>query len=101
MYNRDMKNNGITKYFEEVELTEEYDGYFCNVADTTEELLHHARWKCIGFSMFILKKIDIELKIRLYSKAAVNLVNQFKSRNNSNQLILILYFNTCLTLIRF
>lgn len=28
-----MKNNGITEYFEEVELTEEYDGYFCSVAD--------------------------------------------------------------------
>lgn len=28
-----MKNNGITEYFEEVELIEEYDGYFCSVAD--------------------------------------------------------------------
>lgn len=28
-----MKKNGITEYFEEVELTEEYDGYFCSVAD--------------------------------------------------------------------
>lgn len=28
-----MKNNGITEYFEEVELYEEYDGYFCSVAD--------------------------------------------------------------------
>lgn len=28
-----MKNNGITEYFEEVELTEEYDGYFCSVAE--------------------------------------------------------------------
>lgn len=28
-----MKNNGITEYFEEVELTEEYDGYFCSVSD--------------------------------------------------------------------
>ena len=28
-----MKNNGIREYFEEVELYEEYDGYFCSVAD--------------------------------------------------------------------
>ena len=28
-----MKSNGITEYFEEVELYEEYDGYFCSVAD--------------------------------------------------------------------
>lgn len=26
-------NNGITEYFEEVELYEEYDGYFCSVPD--------------------------------------------------------------------
>jgi len=28
-----MKNNGITEYFEDVELEEEYDGYFCSVPD--------------------------------------------------------------------
>ena len=28
-----MKNNGIIEYFEEVELYEEYDGYFCSVTD--------------------------------------------------------------------
>ncbi len=28
-----MKKNGITEYFEEVELEEEYDGYFCRVSD--------------------------------------------------------------------
>lgn len=28
-----MKNNGITEYFEEVELYKEYDGYFCSVSD--------------------------------------------------------------------
>lgn len=28
-----MKNNGITEYFEEVELREEYDGYFCSIAE--------------------------------------------------------------------
>ena len=28
-----MKSNGITEYFEEVELYEEYDGYLCSVAD--------------------------------------------------------------------
>jgi hypothetical protein len=28
-----MKNKGITEYFEEVELNEEYDGYFYSVAD--------------------------------------------------------------------
>lgn len=28
-----MKKNGITEYFEEIELTEEYDGYFCSVAE--------------------------------------------------------------------
>ena len=28
-----MKNNEITEYFEEVELTEEYDGYFCSVSE--------------------------------------------------------------------
>ena len=28
-----MKNNGITEYFENVEITEEYDGYFCSVPD--------------------------------------------------------------------
>ena len=26
-------NNGITEYFEDVELYEEYDGYFCSVPD--------------------------------------------------------------------
>ena len=26
-------NNGITEYFEEVELYEEYDGYFCSIPD--------------------------------------------------------------------
>ena len=26
-------NNGITEYFEDVELYEEYDGYFCSVSD--------------------------------------------------------------------
>ena len=31
-YSIDMKN-GITEYFEEVELYEEYDGYFCSVPD--------------------------------------------------------------------
>lgn len=28
-----MKSNGITEYFEEIELKEEYDGYFCSVAE--------------------------------------------------------------------
>lgn len=28
-----MKNNGITEYFENVEITEEYNGYFCSVPD--------------------------------------------------------------------
>lgn len=28
-----MNKNGITEYFEEVELTEEYDGYFCAVPE--------------------------------------------------------------------
>lgn len=28
-----MKNNGITEHFENVELTEEYDGYFCGVSE--------------------------------------------------------------------
>lgn len=28
-----MKNNGITEYYEEVETTEEYDGYFCSIAE--------------------------------------------------------------------
>lgn len=28
-----MRNNGISEYFEEVETEEEYDGYFCSVAD--------------------------------------------------------------------
>ncbi len=28
-----MKSNGITEYFEEVELYEKYNGYFCSVAD--------------------------------------------------------------------
>ena len=28
-----MKNNGIREYFEEVELAEEYDGYFCSVSE--------------------------------------------------------------------
>ena len=31
-YNRDMKN-GITEYYEDVEINEEYDGYFCSVAE--------------------------------------------------------------------
>ena len=31
-YNKIM-NNGITEYFEDVELYEEYNGYFCSVAD--------------------------------------------------------------------
>lgn len=28
-----MKNNGITEYYEEVETTKEYDGYFCSVSE--------------------------------------------------------------------
>ncbi len=28
-----MKNNGITEYFEEIELRKEYDGYFCTVPE--------------------------------------------------------------------
>lgn len=28
-----MKKNGITEYFEEVELTEEYNGYFCSIPE--------------------------------------------------------------------
>ena len=28
-----MKNNGITEYYEDIELTEEYDGYFCSVPE--------------------------------------------------------------------
>lgn len=28
-----MKNNGITEYFKEVELTEKYDGYFCSILE--------------------------------------------------------------------
>ena len=28
-----MKNNGITEYYEDIELTEEYDGYFCSVQE--------------------------------------------------------------------
>lgn len=28
-----MKNNGITEYYEEVEIIEEYDGYFCSVPE--------------------------------------------------------------------
>lgn len=28
-----MKSNGITEYFEEVALNEEYDGYFCSVSE--------------------------------------------------------------------
>ena len=32
MYNQRMEQNMITEYFEEVETTKEYDGYFCSVA---------------------------------------------------------------------
>ena len=32
MYNARMEQNLITEYFEEVETTKEYDGYFCSVA---------------------------------------------------------------------
>ena len=28
-----MKNNGITEYFEEVEITKEYDGYYYSIAE--------------------------------------------------------------------
>ena len=28
-----MKKNGITEYFEEVKLTEEYNGYFCSIPE--------------------------------------------------------------------
>ena len=28
-----MKNNGITEYFEEVEITKEYDGYYYSVSE--------------------------------------------------------------------
>ena len=28
-----MKNNGITEYFEEVEITKEYDGYYYSVPE--------------------------------------------------------------------
>ena len=28
-----MKNNGITEYFEEVEIIKEYDGYYYSVAE--------------------------------------------------------------------
>ncbi|MBQ1660375.1 MAG: hypothetical protein II059_11135, partial [Clostridia bacterium] len=28
-----MKNNGITEYFEEVEITREYDGYYYSVSE--------------------------------------------------------------------
>lgn len=33
MYNRVMKKNMITQYFEEVETAKEYNGYFCSVAE--------------------------------------------------------------------
>lgn len=33
MYNRTMEKNMITQYFEEVETTKEYNGYFCSVAE--------------------------------------------------------------------
>ena len=28
-----MKNNGITEYFEEVEITKEYDGYYYSISE--------------------------------------------------------------------
>ena len=33
MYNRPMEKNIITQYFEEIETTREYNGYFCSVAE--------------------------------------------------------------------
>ena len=33
VYNRTMKKNMITQYFEEIETTKEYNGYFCSVAE--------------------------------------------------------------------
>lgn len=32
-YNKDMKNNGITEYFKDVETNKEYDGYYYSVAE--------------------------------------------------------------------
>ena len=48
-------NNGITAYFEDVELYEEYDGYFCSLPDF----------------------------ITMFRKAAINLIKNFKNRNHS------------------
>ena len=32
-YNKNMKKNGTTEYYEEIETTKEYDGYFCSVSE--------------------------------------------------------------------
>lgn len=33
-YNKTMKNNGVTEYFDDVELIKEYDGYYYSVSET-------------------------------------------------------------------
>ena len=33
-YNEDMDRTTLTDFFEEVETTEEYNGYFCSIAET-------------------------------------------------------------------
>ncbi len=33
MYNSTMRENIITQYFEEVETTKEYNGYFCSITE--------------------------------------------------------------------
>lgn len=62
VHNQRMKQNIITEYFEEVEATKEYDGYFCSGAPVAKRIKTkwNGRWKrCTGFWMFTLQKMIV------------------------------------------
>ena len=72
-----MKNNGITKYYEEVETTEEYDRYFCSVPEAITIVvlgsifgIHYV--PCYDWLLCLLKLVKTESLNRCRSKTSTH-----------------------------
>ena len=104
IYNRIMKNNRITEYFEEVETEEEYKEswsewryYISNRKLTAQQLLHHVRMEWNVESMHRLLDVHFEedfclieskavqQHLNMFRKSAINLIKLFKSRTETKR----------------
>ena len=121
-----MKSNRITECFEEVELYEAYDGYFCSVADVItivilvniyglknvkqihqwaasdrvseffKEELGIGHVPCFEEDWCRIESKDVRQCLNMFRKVPINFIKSFKFSNNSKQAISHLMFECLL-----